>query len=43
MITLHEMTLAALRTREPEVITEAIDIHLQPLETVVAGSIDRSR
>lgn len=36
VIDLHEMTLAAIRTRDPAKITEAIDIHLRPLETVVA-------
>ncbi len=35
VIALHEMTLAAIRTRDPARIAEAIDIHLQPLEQVV--------
>ena len=43
VIRLHEMTLAAIRTRNPATITEAIDIHLRPLETVIAEARDRSR
>ena len=35
VIALHEMTLAAIRTRDPGHIAEAIDIHLKPLEQVV--------
>lgn len=36
VVELHAMTLAALRTRIPEKIADAIDIHLKPLEKVVA-------
>jgi GntR family transcriptional regulator, transcriptional repressor for pyruvate dehydrogenase complex len=36
VIRLHEMTLAALRTRDPAAIAEAIDVHLTPLEKIVA-------
>lgn len=43
VISLHEMTLAAIRTRDPATITEAIDIHLKPLEKVVAESRERDR
>lgn len=35
VIALHEMTLAAIRTRDPAKISQAIDIHLTPLERVV--------
>ena len=35
VIALHEMTLAAIRTRDPAKIRQAIDIHLTPLERVV--------
>lgn len=37
VIELHEDTLAALRTAEPERIAGAIDVHLKPLEQVVLG------
>jgi GntR family transcriptional regulator, transcriptional repressor for pyruvate dehydrogenase complex len=43
VIRLHEMTLAAIRTRDPAAITEAIDVHLKPLETVVAEAADGAR
>jgi GntR family transcriptional repressor for pyruvate dehydrogenase complex len=39
VIRLHEMTLEAIRTRRPAAITEAIDIHLKPLETVLAEAM----
>lgn len=35
VITLHEETLAALRTRRPDEIGRAIDVHLRPLEDAV--------
>ena len=35
VIELHEDTLAALRTGDPDTITRAIDLHLRPLEDVV--------
>jgi GntR family transcriptional regulator, transcriptional repressor for pyruvate dehydrogenase complex len=37
VIELHEDTLAALRTSDPARITQAIDVHLKPLEQVVLG------
>ena len=43
VIRLHEMTLAAIRTRNPQSIAEAIDVHLRPLEEVVAEAIDAGR
>jgi GntR family transcriptional regulator, transcriptional repressor for pyruvate dehydrogenase complex len=43
VIILHEMTLAAVRTRKPEAITEAIDVHLMPLERVVADAAEATR
>jgi DNA-binding FadR family transcriptional regulator len=36
VIVLHEMTLNAIRTRDPATIAHAIDVHLKPLELVVA-------
>ena len=36
VIALHEMTLAAIRTRDPAEIANAIDVHLKPLEGVIA-------
>jgi GntR family transcriptional regulator, transcriptional repressor for pyruvate dehydrogenase complex len=43
VIILHEKTLAAIRTRKPEAITEAIDVHLIPLERVVAEAAEATR
>jgi len=43
VIALHEMTLDAIRTRDPGQIAEAIDIHLRPLERVVAESGEGDR
>jgi DNA-binding FadR family transcriptional regulator len=43
VISLHEMTLKAIRTRDPAAIAEAIDVHLKPLEKVVADSADGAR
>jgi GntR family transcriptional regulator, transcriptional repressor for pyruvate dehydrogenase complex len=43
VISLHEMTLAAIRTRDATEITEAIDTHLKPLEKVVAEAAEGSR
>lgn len=37
VIELHDETLAALRTRQPDRISSAIDVHLRPLEDVVFG------
>jgi GntR family transcriptional regulator, transcriptional repressor for pyruvate dehydrogenase complex len=43
VIALHEMTLDAIRTRDPARIAEAIDIHLKPLERVVADAGEGGR
>ncbi len=40
VIRLHEMTLDAIRTRDPAAIAEAIDVHLTPLEKVIAEAGD---
>ncbi len=43
VIALHEMTLEAIRTRDPARIAEAIDVHLKPLEKVVADAAEGAR
>lgn len=39
VIALHEMTLSAIRTRDAAEIARAIDVHLKPLERVVAETV----
>jgi DNA-binding FadR family transcriptional regulator len=41
VIALHEETLAALRTGDPDEVTRAIDVHLRPLEEAFAGRAQR--
>ena len=36
VVAVHDLTLAAIRSRDPEVIKAAIDEHLRPLEIAVA-------